>query len=169
MAVPWAIASAAVLIATALIGFALLKRRPAATIATIALGWLLATQVLISGTQVLSPVYSTRYLVDQLRDVNTRGAPFYSVNYYAQSLPFYLERKVIPVNYKGELAFGIERRDKASRYVASLAAFKHRWRAEPRAFAFMSRGLYHLLRHSGLAMRVVARDPRRVIVEKGSS
>jgi 4-amino-4-deoxy-L-arabinose transferase-like glycosyltransferase len=167
-AVPWAVAAAAVLIGSALMGLTLLRRRPGAMIVTIALGWLLASQVLISGTQVLSPVYSTRCLVDQLKDVDTRGVPFYSVDYYAQSLPFYLKRKVVPVKYKGELAFGIEHRDEPGRYIPSLAAFKHRWRGESHAFAFMSRGLYHLLQHDDLAMRVVARDPRRVIVEKGS-
>ncbi|HET6724491.1 MAG TPA: glycosyltransferase family 39 protein [Gammaproteobacteria bacterium] len=164
--VPWAIATAAVLIAIALAGFWLVRRRPAVAIALVGLGWLVAVQVLTSGEQVLSPVYSTHYLARQLAGVDTRGVPFYSIGQYEQALPFYLKRTVIPVAYQGELAFGIERRKNPARYIADLATFRQRWQADKRAFAIMTRDAYHALRRTGFPMRVVARDPQRVVVTK---
>ncbi|HET7371216.1 MAG TPA: glycosyltransferase family 39 protein [Gammaproteobacteria bacterium] len=162
----WSIGAAIVLVAVALAGMGLVRKRPAVVVPVLAIGWLVAVQVLISGSQVLSPAYSTRALVAQLADDNIDGAPFYSVDDYEQSLPFYLGRTVIPVSYRGELAFGIDRRQQPERYVATLAAFKRRWRADARAFAFMPREAYHSLRREGLPMRVVARDLRRVVVAK---
>ncbi|HET7306326.1 MAG TPA: glycosyltransferase family 39 protein [Gammaproteobacteria bacterium] len=164
---PWAIAAAIVLIVAAAAGFGLIRRRPAAAVTLIALGWLVSVQVLTSGGQALSPVYSTRYLVAQMDGIDTRGAPFYSVKEYEQSLPFYLKRTVIPVDYQGELAFGIQRRKNPGRYIVDMATFEQRWRADPRAFAIMSRDDYHALRQTGIPMRVIARDPQRVIVTKG--
>lgn len=164
--VPWAVGAAAVMIAAAIVGLWLVRRQPAAAVTLLALGWLVVVQALTSGAQVLSPVYSTRYLVAQLDGLNTRDVPFYSVRQYEQALPFYLKRTVIPVHYLGELAFGIRRRNKPARYIDSMAVFKRRWRADKRAFAIMSRDDYHALRQTGFPMRVVARDPRRVIVAK---
>lgn len=163
---PWAAAAAALLIVAALAGFRLVRTRPAATVVLLALTWLVSVQVLTSGGQALSPVYSTRSLVEQLKDVDVRDAPFYSVNMYPQTLPFYLKRTVIPVHELGELAFGIRRRQNRGRYVPNLAAFKRRWHADRRAFAVMSRGDYRALRRDGLAMKVVARDPHRMVVAK---
>ncbi|HET7675815.1 MAG TPA: hypothetical protein VFL54_09865, partial [Gammaproteobacteria bacterium] len=138
--------------------------RTAATV--LALAWLVGGLAVMRGAQVLSPVYSTHALVKQLAGIDTRGAPFYSVRHYEQSLPFYLKRLVTPVAYKGELEFGIDRRKHPERYIDTLAEFERRWRAEPRAYAILERDDYRMLSARGLPMQVIARDPLRVIVAK---
>jgi 4-amino-4-deoxy-L-arabinose transferase-like glycosyltransferase len=163
---PWVAATGALLVAAAIAGFVLVRRRPRAAVTVVALAWLVGGVAVMQGAQALSPVYSTRELVRQIANIDTRGAPFYSVRFYEQSLPFYLKRLVTPVAYRGELAFGIERRRQPERYIGTLAEFERRWRAEPRAYAMMPLADYRILKRQGLPMQVIARDPARVIVAK---
>lgn len=90
--------------------------------------------------------------------------PFYSVGVLDHTMPFYLRHTMIMVAHKDELAFGIER--EPQKWIPTLDQFAARWRAEPKALALIDPGVYKTLEKQHLPMQVVARDARRVIVEK---
>ena len=92
------------------------------------------------------------------------GVPFYSVGSYEQTLPFYLDRTVTLVEYRDEFSFGLEQ--EPQRAVPSILEFKPLWIAAKEAFAMMSPDGYKLLTLHGFPMRIVARDPARIIVTK---
>jgi len=127
--------------------------------------WLLAGQLLMTGLQALAPAYSSgplaRQLDPEMREA-ARTAPFYSVAMYQQSLPFYLDRTLRLVGFRGELEYGIEREPWL--WVPDVATFTWLWEQERGAFAVMPTKLFQQLEQEGVAMRQVAGDSRRVIV-----
>ena len=162
---PWLMAGCALLLGLSIAAFLLAYlHRPAAAVALLAAGLLLATQVVTSGAQVLSPVYSGRSLATQIGADNRPGIPFYSINDYQQSLPFYLRRTLTLVAYKGELAFGISR--EPGKWIADIATFITRWRQDAQALAVMPPETYAMLEKQGLPMQVIARDPQHIVVRK---
>jgi len=108
-----------------------------------------------------------RRLVEQLggeRGPFDAAIPFYSVETFDHSLPFYLRRTVTLVSYKSELAEGIAA--EPQKYVDSMDTFVTTWSGLPTGFAVMTPKLYHELDALGLPMREVARDERRVLVSR---
>ena len=91
--------------------------------------------------------------------------PFYQVGMYDQTLPFYLGRTTTLVAYRDELALGIDA--EPQRQIPTIAAWIARVDARGRrATRLMPPD--HVRSGSaadGVPMRVLARDPRRVIVE----
>jgi len=127
--------------------------------------WLVGTQLLLIGTQHLSPAYSARSLVDQMGGDAPPGAAFYSVGIYEQSLPFYLDRTLTLVRFRGEMDYGISR--DPAQWLPDVDAFLRVWAAQPTAYAIMYRELLEkLAHHNGFDYRVIASDPRRVILAK---
>ena len=90
--------------------------------------------------------------------------PFYSVDLFDQTVPFYLGRTVTLVHEQGELAWGIAAAP--ANFVADFAEFERRWRADGEAFAIMRTETHALLAAGGLPMRVVDTDGRRVVVAR---
>lgn len=162
---PWMIAGCALLLVVAIAAFfTAYFRRVAPATALLAATVFLATQVLTTGAQAFAPVYSGRSLAKQIAPYNQPEIPFYSINDYQQSLPFYLKRTLTLVNYQGELDFGIAHAPQ--QWVPSIAAFETRWRSDPQALAVMPKETYGELQKAGLPMQVIAEDPVRVAVKK---
>jgi hypothetical protein len=90
--------------------------------------------------------------------------PVFAVREYDQTLPFYLRRPVILVDYRNEFEFG--QQQEPSRWMPSVDAFAERWRSEPRAAAYMTLPTLTALQALGVDMRVVFQDPRHVVVTK---
>jgi hypothetical protein len=90
--------------------------------------------------------------------------PIFSVQTYDQTLPFYLGRTMTLVDYRGELAYGIDHAPQLA--IDSLAAFEQRWRELPAAAAVMPTATYLELANRGLPMRVLGRDQRRIAVSR---
>jgi len=111
--------------------------------------------------------YSARRLVEQL-DSDRRpfdaSIPFYSVEMFDHSLPFYLRRTVTLVNYRSELGEGIAA--EPQKYVDSMDAFVSTWAELPAGFAVMTPRRYGELDILGLPMRELACDERRVLVAR---
>ena len=92
------------------------------------------------------------------------GAPFYQVEMYDQTLPFYLKRTTTLVDYRDELALGLDA--EPERGIAKLTDWEVRWRALPQAYALMTPDTFDKVARLGVPLRVVARDPRRVLVAR---
>jgi hypothetical protein len=87
------------------------------------------------------------------------------VDTFDHTLPFYLNRTVIMVRYKDELAQSIAW--EPQKFLPDAAAFVRAWQADREAFAmFNVNDLDGFLKAHPVPMRIVARDPRRVIVRK---
>jgi len=164
----WLFAAALALSTAGLAALGLQRRaRHEAALAVVALGSLLAAQLVLSGTHVVDEHYSSERLIERIAGERLRfprDAPFYSVASYDQSVPFYLGRSVTLVGYKDELAPGIAA--EPGKYVGSVDEFLGRWRADGDAFAIMTPRLYEKLRHDGFPGTVLARDSRWIIIAR---
>ncbi|MHB8405283.1 MAG: phospholipid carrier-dependent glycosyltransferase [Gammaproteobacteria bacterium] len=162
---PWLVVSCALLLIIAITAFFLAYfRAVSVALALIGAGLFLATQALTSGAQVLSPVYSGHSLARQISAYNKPGIPFYSIDDYQQSLPFYLKRTLTLVAYQGELGFGI--RLDPQKWIPDVDSFIKRWQSDPQALAVMPTATYQLLEKQGVPMQIIARDPERIAVRK---
>jgi hypothetical protein len=88
----------------------------------------------------------------------------YSVDYYEQSVPFYLRRTLTLVDYVDEFETGLAAEPGKS--IAHLADFPPEWLRPGDAVAIMHPDTFQALRTSGLPMQVLHEDPRRVLVRK---
>ena len=88
--------------------------------------------------------------------------PFYSVKTYDQTLPFYLNRTVMLVAYHDEFEFGQQQQPEKS--IPTLAEFEVIWRSGAPALALLEPDQYAAYIASGLPMRLVTQDTRRVII-----
>ncbi len=131
----------------------------------LALGGGLGSLVTLLGHENLAASNSAWQISQQVKPLLTPGVPFYSVQTYDQTLPYYLDRTVTLVDYRDELAFGIDQ--EPDKWLPTLEAFKQRWNMDKDAFALMSRDNYKNIAAAGdLPMRVVGEDTRRIIVRK---
>jgi 4-amino-4-deoxy-L-arabinose transferase-like glycosyltransferase len=166
---PFLAAAGGVLLAGgALIGA--LRHRIAATtqIVVIAVANVAALQIMLAGAHVFDAYFSAEQAIDTFvgeKRSFPQGPPFYSVGMLDQSVPFYLERPVTLVAYKGELADGIAA--EPDKFIEHMSDFEARWRAAEEAFAVMSPATYRELTAAGLPMTVMVADPRRVFVARG--
>jgi 4-amino-4-deoxy-L-arabinose transferase-like glycosyltransferase len=137
-------------------------------IAALSLATMLSMQAVFSGSDVFRATRSAADLVTTLENAANppydRTAPFFQVEMYDQTLPFYLERTTTLVQYRDELALGLDA--EPARGIAKLSDWVPRWEALPQAYALMSPQLHERLAREGVPMRVVARDPRRVLVAR---
>jgi 4-amino-4-deoxy-L-arabinose transferase-like glycosyltransferase len=93
--------------------------------------------------------------------------PFYSVGVLDHTVPFYIGHTMIMVEHADELAFGVS--VEPQKWVPTIPQWIERWKADRYAMALMSPERYAQLSAQHLPMTVVARDARRVIVEKPGS
>ena len=88
----------------------------------------------------------------------------YSVNHYDQTVPFYIKRKVMLVNYRDEFETGLEAEPGLALWEAD--EFEDEWLRPGDALAIMQPGTFEKFRRLGLPMQVLHEDPRRVLVRK---
>ncbi|MBI2960496.1 MAG: glycosyltransferase family 39 protein [Betaproteobacteria bacterium] len=164
--VPWLAWAAIFLFAGSALAAGLWWRQRA-TLGALALaaGGLAFAQLAVTGHGQLSPAYSAYHIVESARPHLKPDAPFYAVDTFDHSLPFYLGRTVTMVAYKDELAASIGW--EPDRFLPDLASFARAWQADGEAFAVFPRGDFESLRRSlGIPMQVIAIDARRVMVKK---
>jgi 4-amino-4-deoxy-L-arabinose transferase-like glycosyltransferase len=158
---PYILSASGLLIAAGAIGLRL-RAAGLRSAALLSASSLLAFQLLLWGFQVLAPVHSSRCLADAIRSCTGDDVPVYSVNRYDQPLPFYLRRTVELVSERGELDYGL--REEPDKAIPDLDTFRKIWSGKEQGVAVMSSDLYRALLESGLPMRLLHEDPRRVAV-----
>ena len=166
--IPWVLASVAAFTAGASAAAGLFRTQACSTaIVVLALGSLSAAILAMDGHDTQSRLSSTYHIVRDIEATNgpfDRNLPFYSVRMYDQTLPFYLKRPVTLVQYIDEFALGLNAEPEKS--IAKVKEWKPGWIALEQGYAIMNPGNYAKFAAEGLPMRVLARDPRRVIVSR---
>ncbi|QGZ61599.1 glycosyltransferase family 39 protein [Paraburkholderia acidisoli] len=147
------------------------KRTPdtGARAPAIALGtaWLLLATVAGTGHDVFGTLSSGAPLAPAVRAAIARlpaDTPFYSVGVLDHTMPFYVRHTMTMVEVTDELAFGIQ--EEPNKWVPTIADFVTRWKTDRDALALMPVSRYDEFVAQGLPMQVIARDSRRVVVEK---
>src|SRR5205814_1058236 len=168
---PWLIAALACAIAGGVAALFAFARDSAAGrtlgVVIVTFATLVATQVAFVGDDAFRATRSAADLVAALERSTPRydpGAPFYQVDMYDQTLPFYLRRTTTLVDYRDELALGLDA--EPARGIPRLSDWEARWQALPQAYALMTPDTFDKLAAIGVPFRVVARDPRRVLVAR---
>jgi 4-amino-4-deoxy-L-arabinose transferase-like glycosyltransferase len=137
-------------------------------IVALSLGTMLTMQAAFTGSDVFRATRSTADLVTVLENAANPpydpNAPFFQVRMYDQTLPFYLGRTTTLVEYRDELGPGLDA--EPGRGVAHVADWIPRWQALSQGYALMSPETHASLAAAGVAMRVVATDPRHVLVAR---
>jgi len=89
-------------------------------------------------------------------------ATVFTVQTYAQSLPFYLGREVVLVDYRDEFDFGL--RAEPSKALAKVADFAALWPALATGYAMLPDATLARLREAQLPFREVAHFPNRIVL-----
>ncbi|HEV2685387.1 MAG TPA: glycosyltransferase family 39 protein [Actinomycetota bacterium] len=141
--------------------------RRTTAVLTVALSALAGAQVVLTGYDELAESRSTEPILARIASAHgplRTDLPFYAVRMYDQTLPYYLGRTVVLVDYRDELAFGIENEpDKA---IGTIAEWQRRWGASDQAYAMMQPDEYERLKALEVPMVELGRDPRRVVVSR---
>jgi 4-amino-4-deoxy-L-arabinose transferase-like glycosyltransferase len=140
------------------------RQNPSGALAVVAGAHVVALLVLVGSYESYGQLRSSDRIARVLAPIIDRTTPIYAVREYDQTLPFYLRRSVVLVDYHNEFEFGQVR--EPDRWIPTIDAFAERWRVEPRAVAYTTHETLTSLRALGLEMRVVFDDPRRVVVIK---
>jgi len=162
----WLLAGSLVagLLSAAAVRRAAMNRRTP-TVTLIAAGSFAFLVCAMFGYQAYAPMRSSHELVKLLRPTLRSDTAVFSVNTYDQTFPFYLNRTVTLVAYADEFALG--QRQEPEKYIPTIAEFAERWRRERHAIALMSHESYErAIGELRLPMQVIARTPRRILVEK---
>ncbi|MGZ5819201.1 MAG: glycosyltransferase family 39 protein, partial [Burkholderiaceae bacterium] len=104
--------------------------------------------------------------VDAIKAELTPQTTLYTVGRYEQSLPFYLQRTMTLVAHMDEMEFGLQQEPQL--WIPTVEAFAVKWTADradnKKDIAIINPDMFPGLQQRGLPMRVIAQDPRRVIV-----
>jgi 4-amino-4-deoxy-L-arabinose transferase-like glycosyltransferase len=163
---PWLIAAFAALAAPALAAAWLARReRRAASVLTLAAAGLACTLLVVLGHDTLASRYSAYDAVQRARPALPPGAPFYAVNHYDHTLPFYLGRTVTLVERTDELRTSIAW--EPHKFLPDLDAFAAAWRKDATACAAFDPAAFASIdARYGLQARVIAPGPRYLIACK---
>jgi 4-amino-4-deoxy-L-arabinose transferase-like glycosyltransferase len=162
---PWAYAAVVVLLAGTLGGALVLRSgRRWLGLAAVALAGLLLIECIEEGYEKLSPRQSGKAVAQAMKPWLKPSTRLYSVNHYDQTVPFYIKRKVMLVNYRDEFETGLEAEPGLALWETD--EFEDEWLRPGDALAIMQPGTFEKFRRLGLPMQVLHEDPRRVLVRK---
>ena len=159
----WVIAALIALIGFSLFAFVQSKRNGLASITSFASGFFLCAIIAGTGHEVLGRAVSGIDLANQVKASIPKNANIYSVRILDHTVPFYLGRTMVMVEFPDELEFGVNQ--EPDLWIPSLDAFKVRWNEDQSAYALMVPEQYLELQKTGLPMQELGRDSRRVIVK----
>lgn len=129
---------------------------------TLAAATFCAIQILSLASEPFGAYRAGLALVPAINAELTPQTPIYALGLYEQSLPFYLRRTLILVEHMDELEFGLKQ--EPDLWIPTRAAFLEKWSQGPKAIAITNPQIFAALQKKGVAMRVLARDTRRVVI-----
>jgi len=159
----WVVAALIALVTFSLISFVQSKRNGLASITSFASGFFLCAIIAGTGHETLGRAVSGIDLVNQVKQSIPKNVNFYSVRILDHTVPFYLGRTMVMVEFPDELEFGVNQ--EPNLWLPTLDAFIARWKEDQSAYALMVPEQYVELEKLGLPMQEIGRDSRRVIVK----
>lgn len=165
----WVYAGLAVAFALTLAAYAI-NRRHACTVksvVTFGAAWFMLCTIAGNGHEVFGRLSSGVDIAPKVKAALAElppNTPFYSVCLLDHTLPFYVAHTTIMVQCPDELAFGVS--VEPQKWVPTITDWIQRWNSERYALAVMKPPQYAQLEALHVPMRVIARDLRRVVVEK---
>lgn len=163
---PWVTAGAATALIGGLAAIALVRARREWSLAVLGLSTFISGQLLMLGHEPLGRYKAGLDHVPKIAAEITLDTPLYAVNTYEQSIPFYLGRTLTLVGSADEMQFGVDQEPQL--WIPKREEFARRWNeartAGKKALAIMYPDAFDELQKEGVPMRVISRDPRRVIV-----
>jgi len=161
----WLVAAALIWLLGVLAALVLLRReKKLMAVLVLAISTLLAAQLGTSGYNTIAKERSAYFIAEAIRPYVKPELPFYSVDTYEQTLPFYLKRTFTLVQYQDEMSFGIIQ--EPERWIPDYASFAKVWQAQPAALAIMPVDTFVRLKQMDFAMKVLYEDPQYVVVSK---
>ena len=161
---PWLIAVTAVLLLGALSAWRLAGRSFGQAARTLAAsGFTVALLLIVGGAGSINARYSGRGLLVAAGPL-APGAPLYALRCFDWTLPFYTGRFLTPVEWRGELDYGLKA--EPARGIDRLDDFRRAWAEAPQAYALMEHDLHAALVAEAVPMRVLSQDFERVLVSR---
>lgn len=161
---PWLIAASISLAIASLVSF-FYRSKQAIAIPVIALCSMFAFQLASWGYQSHSSIRSAKIMADAIRSYSEQeNVKIYAIDRFEYSLPYYLQRHITVVKFKGNMEFGIGREPKD--WLASEQEFMPIWLASNQALAILSLEQYKQWLSQNIPMKIVHKDPRRIVVAK---
>ena len=153
-----------VALAAALAGWWAVKFNLQSAVSILGFGAALGFSLLIFGADALHTTRSAHGLAMQLKPQLTAENTLYSVGQYEQTLPFYLQRTLTLVDYRGELDFGLTQQPALG--VADIDAFLRAWAYDAHPIAVLTPDLYKYLHAQGTPMTIIAQQTNLLAVSK---
>jgi len=168
--VGWMLAGMSTFVVAGALALLLLRqRRRVPALASLVLGGMLGCQLTAITAHRIDAYFSAEGLIETISGGEAlrpfrADVPFYMVNMFDHTVPYYLGRTVILVKERGEVAWGIERAP--ANFIPEISAFLYRWNEERDAYAIMPLATFAEFTVGGVPMREVARDGRRIVVTR---
>ncbi|MFO1305123.1 MAG: glycosyltransferase family 39 protein [Burkholderiales bacterium] len=168
---PWMLAAIATYTAGGIAAFFLFRRgtAPAKTwgVAALAFASLVGMQLAFVGHDAFAVVRSAAPLLKVAERANGGPLdpryPVFQVASYDQTLPFYLGRPTPLVEFRDEMSLGL---DAEPHKGYNLTQWFKVWFDAPQAYALMTRATADDLARENVPFRVLAEDPRRVLIAR---
>jgi len=138
--------------------------KPVHALMSVTGGMLLATTLAMTGHDAYSNVKSSRDLVKKIQPHLQADSEIFSVRYYDQSFPYYLQRSVVQVAYVDEFEFG--QNAEPGRALHRIEDFTARWPNARHPIAMLDWATFKELKQKGLPMSVLYEDARRLVVAR---
>ncbi|MES2534352.1 MAG: glycosyltransferase family 39 protein [Pseudomonadota bacterium] len=162
----WIGAAALVALAGSLLAIGLARRQREWAILVLAFSGFIGGQMLLLGHDPLGRYSAGILHVPAIQAELSPSTQVYSVGRYEQALPYYLGRTMTLVEHADEMEFGLQQEPQL--WIPTYDAFVSRWTANHAAgkkdLAILSVNIFAQFQKNGVPMRVIAQDPRRVIV-----
>lgn len=161
---PWLIAIAVMMCLLAAITLWQLKHNIVRAAQTLgAGGFLIAITLIIGAANGINQRYSAKTLLAAAGPLEP-NAPIYTVDTFDWTMPFYTQRPVVPVVWRGELDYGLNRAPELG--IATVAEFESHWQSSASGYALIPQKTYALFLKDALPMRALAQDFDNVFVSR---
>lgn len=140
------------------------RERCALGIAALGLAWFGGCGLMLKSLAPAAPWLTAKYIAGSLQQPDTPAPTVYSVNEFRHTLEFYARRPMVLVDYRGELALGLD--EAPQDRFRSLQQFEQVWLHSRNAVAVMPLDTWRRLKTDGLPMRIAASDPIDIVVRR---
>jgi 4-amino-4-deoxy-L-arabinose transferase-like glycosyltransferase len=163
---PWVMTGAAAALVGAVVAMGYARRQRSLALVSLAGAAFICGQLIMIGHESLGRYKAGLDHVPAMKKELTPDTPIYAVELYEHSLPFYLGRTLTLVKSADEMEFGVNQEPHL--WIPEREEFVRRWKDShaqgKKAMAIFNPEAYSEMSRLGLPMRIIARDPRRVIV-----